>query len=252
MNKKETFSAKIKLGEAGSFDGVAMTVGIPEGRPYFDFTKESVAMQVGMEAKLMLDHSQGESYKTVGTVKFVSFDGKNLMFEAQLLMDAKDVAENVYPRVKAGILDSVSVGVVFDEWEEDPKNPSMLIVKKFTIDEMSIVPFPAFKKAKIKNAFSQEEKDEVQTLVKKLFSEAGAEVKEDSISFDDLKVLTLQEFEAIMNSVGFSKSLSTKFTSLVKPLLKANVQSESGDQNIKVEFDMDVVGDFLREKINNK
>lgn len=252
MNKKEVFAARIKLGETGTFNGVAMTTGIPEGRPYFDFTKESVADQVGTESKLMLDHSQGESYKTVGSVKFSSFDGKNLMFEAQLLMEAKDVAENVYPRVKAGILDSVSVGVIFDEYEQDPKNPDIMIIKKFHIDELSIVPFPAFKKAKIKNAFSHEEKTELQTLVKKLFLEAGAELKEDSVSFDDIKVLTLQEFEVIMNNVGFSKSLSTKFTSLVKPLLKANGQSESGDQNIKAEFDMNVVGDFLREQINKK
>lgn len=249
--KKETFAVKIRLGEKGTFDGVAMTTGIPEGRPYFDFTKEAVAEQVGKKAKLMLDHSQGSSSAIVGEAEFVSMDGKNLMFSAKLLMDAKDVEENIYPRVKAGYLDSVSVGVTFEEYEENPKNPDVLIIKKFSISELSLVPFPAFKKAKIKNAFSAEEKQELKDSLKKMFSEAGIECG-DSVSFDDVKSLTLPQFEAIMCNVGFSQSLSAKITSLVKPLLQVNGQSESDDQNIKSEFDIEKVGDFLREQINNK
>lgn len=249
--KKETFAVKIKLGDKGTFDGIAMTVGIPEGKPYFNFTKEAVASQVGTKAKLMLDHSQGSSNAIVGDVKFVRFEGKNLIFEAQLLMEAKDVEDNIYPRVKAGYLDSVSVGVVFEEYEDDPKNKDVLLITKFSIDELSLVPFPAFKKAKIKNAFSAEEKKELKDTVKKMFNEIGIECS-DSISFGDIKGLTLPEFEAIMCNVGFSQKLSAKFTSLVKPLLSVNGQSESDDQNIKDEFDIELVGNFLREQINNK
>lgn len=242
--KKEVFSAKIKIGEVGTFTGVAMSTGIPEGRPYFNFTKESVSAQTGTEAKLMMDHAQSQSLMVVGSAKFTSFNGKDLIFEAGLLMEAKDVAENIYPRVKAGLVDSVSVGVVFDEYREDPKDPNVLIIDKFHIDELSIVPFPAFKKAKIKNAFSAEDKEALKTAMFSLFAIVGAEPKNESISFDELNRLTVNDFENILKQVGFSNSLSEKIANLVKPLLRENGQGDLGNQYSKEEL-----VEFLKTKI---
>lgn len=247
---QENFAMKIKPGEKGSFNGIAMTIGIPEGKPYFNFTKESLADNIGKTAKLMLDHDKYSSRKAVGTVKFTSFDGKNLMFEAQLLMEAKDVADEVYPRLKAGILDAVSVGITFEEYEEADKD--IMKIKKFSIDELSIVTFPAFKKAKIKNVFSQEDKDVISRSMKTLFSESGVEIKE-SISFEDIKLLTQKEFEAIIKVIGFSNSLSVKMGSLVKPLLKENGQSEFGNQNANKKLtDLEKIEKFLKGEINKK
>ena len=224
--KKETFAMKIKMGEKGSFSGIAMTVGVPEGRPYFDFLKTAVAENVGKSAVLIMDHAQSQSLKTIGTVKFTSFDGKNLMFEAQLLMDAKDVEENVYPRIKAGILDGVSVGVEFEEYTE--RKDGKLEVEKFSIREMSVVPFPAFEKARIKKAFNKEENQLVSA-----FAGAGIEVSGESVSLENVYKLTQRNFESILKEIGFSNSVAEKLSIVAKGDLGDQEKPKQGELAIE-------------------
>lgn len=235
MEKEEKFASKISLGDRGSFSGVAMTVGVPDGKPYYNFTEKSLQAQVGKKVKLMVDHDQYTSSQAVGTAEFKSFDGKRLMFDAQLLMEAKDIADNVYPRVKAGILDAVSVGVIFEDMEEQ-KNGKYKI-NEFNIKELSIVTFPAFSKAKIKSVFNDEEKITLKAMTCKLFEEAGVDI-DTSISFENLKSLTKRDFETILKEIGFSNDVATKLSS---------VQGELGNTG-QGELDMDLVKTFLTEK----
>lgn len=221
---KHKLAAKIEIGEEGTMSGVAMLAGKPnDSRSYLNFTKEAVAGNVGKEVTLFLDHSQSKTLMTVGRAKFTEMVGNKLMFEARLLMEATDVRENVYPRVKEGVLDGVSVGVEFEEYEE--KNNGDIVVNKFNIEELSIVPFPAFKKARIKQVFNEEEKKEIHDKLKALFCQAGVMVK-DKVSIEDLSKLTKRDFETILNTIGFSNSVAEKLSCVQGDLEVSKKQGE--------------------------
>ena len=247
---KEVFAKKIKInmGDIGTFSGIAMNTGVPEGKPYYYFREESLKSQIGKIVKLTMDHNEKKTLSNVGYAEFTGVEGNNLMFDAQLLMDAKDISDNLYPRLKDGLIDGLSVNVVFTEFARDAigevvlKNNKYLDVISFDIEDLTITPTPAFKKARIKNVFSDDEKLELQDKVKRLFMEAGVEI-EDKISFEDLKRLTTRNFEIILKEIGFSNSVAEKLSGL---------QGELGDT--KGQGELDEFGAYLQEYIetNNK
>ena len=110
------------------------------------------------------------------------------------------LANDVGILLKCGALDSMSVGFVIKDHENNGNNR---IIKKVDLHEVSIITFPANLKAVI---------GQVKSL-------------EDSTTYDKLKSAeSKKEFEKILRDSGFSKKAATFVASEHKPLV---IQSDS-------------------------
>lgn len=159
-----TFKADKEL--EGVIKGVAMQSGSPDDGRSIVFSKKSVKANVGLEVPLFINHKSNDVTSMVGKATFNVMDGDNLMVTARLNLKDDKVKNQIVPLIEMGTLKGFSVGVRIDEFtEEDEK----FTVDKMTIQELSIVTFPAFSDAEISEIFSSI-RDVEKTLTNKGFS----------------------------------------------------------------------------------
>lgn len=170
-----------------TFEGTAITLETKNNSHKVLF--RSTAFEKGEhKAMLLYAHDNRDDKKVIGQA-ILTVDGSNkVKFKATLMPELDDTDSKTVSRtskmLKAGILDSVSIGVSYSDykyhWDEKNWKDSYLEVKKSRFTELSVVHAGSDPEAKIKKInFSL---DEAQFLLEqeKRFCEVTSEVEESS------------------------------------------------------------------------
>lgn len=171
------YSASVKLREIefaksddlkGEIKGTAVIFGKVDDRPLF-IAKGAFDSQCGAKVPLLKGHQDGMNFKALGTAT-LQCGVFRLKFTAQfnLTRDPRTEAFMV-PRAAEmlallanGDLDGVSVGMNFSEDDvEFDKENGWMIVHKASIQELSLVVFPAIEGARVTQVMNSEPKPEV-------------------------------------------------------------------------------------------
>ena len=105
-----------------------------------------------MTGPLLDTHDRGSLSKVLGKLQGGRVKGATIVGTA-LLSDRPDVRSAVYPDLRDGIIDHVSVGYTClrEEWDRST-TPFTVRVTEWTADEVSLVPIPADESARIRSA----------------------------------------------------------------------------------------------------
>lgn len=142
MEYKNT-SFTTTFGTARTIIGIASHVGDPsdlDGDVIApgSFDQSILAVKNGKKIKLLDGHT-ATGATTVGIVTKLWMDGDKLMFEAKISESTS--GEDIYTKLKEGILDQVSIGFSFGKQEF--RKDGVRIIKEVELREISIVPIPA-------------------------------------------------------------------------------------------------------------
>jgi len=121
-------------GNAGVFEGYALTYDV-------DSVGDRInpgAAQFYPKAKILWQHNWDEP---IGVIESVEPDDRGVKIRARLLVDTVQRAREAYAMLKAGLLDSLSIGFVPEKFKFD--DDGTRIIEKLTVYETSIVTFPA-------------------------------------------------------------------------------------------------------------
>jgi HK97 family phage prohead protease len=137
------------LENTGFFKGYASVFNVEDGQRDVikkgAFSENLKAWQAkGDLPKLLWQHSASAP---IGVLTMLKEDNYGLYVEGQLLLDVTQARE-VYALMKAGALDSMSIGYQVEQAHSEG-SPKKRIITKIALWEVSIVTFPANEKAKI-------------------------------------------------------------------------------------------------------
>jgi uncharacterized protein len=179
------FAAELKADEdeeEGVFEGLASTFGNVDlvgdiiKRGAF---KGSLADRPAEKVKMLLGHDAGGI--PIGVWDSIKETRQGLSVKGRLLLKIQQAAD-VFEAMKAGVMDSLSIG--FRTLEEDFDKQGRRIIKAVDLLEISVVNFPANPKAQI-------------TSVKDFLQRVGPE-----------DIACKRDLENVLRDAGFSKSLA--------------------------------------------
>lgn len=202
MNKTLDFNLEIKSADdEGTFSGYASPFGGPADS-YGDIIMpgayaDSLAAhrRQGTMPLMLWQHDTAEP---IGVWREFHEDGKGLWGKGQLLRGVQK-ADEAYIRLKAGAVRGLSIG--FREVEAEPDGPVRRL-KKLDLLEVSIVSFPAAKRARI---------DEVKA---NLVTDLGERFRDWARCVRDGEPPPTKDFEALLRDAGVPKNLACAIASV--------------------------------------
>lgn len=187
------------VSETGVFEGYASTFGERDlGGDIVEagaFTK-SLKARGNAGIKMLADH---DSTKRIGVWDAISEDSKGLFVKGRLLLE-KQIAKETYIDLKAGALDSMSIGFRTKSDSYDGRRRAR-IIKEADLLEISLVPFPMNESARV-------------TGVK---------------SLGELSIEEIREIEATLRTKGLSQSDAVKAVSGFKDWLQRDAAAPNTD-----------------------
>jgi HK97 family phage prohead protease len=141
---------------------------------------------------------QHDSWSPIGIWEDLAEDGKGLWGKGRLLTGVK-AADEALILLKAGAVQGLSIG--YREIETEPDG-NVRLLKKLDLLEISIVSFPANRRARVETV--------------KSILDAG-------------KLPTVREFEEFLRDAGFSKTLATAIASKATPHLRGDPEAKADD-----------------------
>lgn len=141
---------------------------------------------------------QHDSWSPIGIWEDLAEDGKGLWGRGRLLTGVK-AADEALILLKAGAVQGLSIG--YREVETEP-DQNIRLLKKLDLLEISIVSFPANKRARVETV--------------KSILDAG-------------KLPTVREFEEFLRDAGFSKTLATAIAGKATPHLRGEPEAKADD-----------------------
>jgi HK97 family phage prohead protease len=141
---------------------------------------------------------QHDSWSPIGIWEDLAEDGKGLWGKGRLLTGVK-AADEALILLKAGAVQGLSIG--YREVETEP-DQNIRLLKKLDLLEISIVSFPANKRARVETV--------------KSILDAG-------------KLPTVREFEEFLRDAGFSKALATAIAGKATPHLRGEPEAKADD-----------------------
>jgi len=139
---------------------------------------------------------QHDSWSPIGIWEDLAEDGKGLWGKGKLLPGVK-AADEALILLKAGAVQGLSIG--YREVETEPDG-NIRLLKKLDLLEISIVSFPANRRARVETV--------------KSILDAG-------------KLPTVREFEEFLRDAGFSKALATAIAAKATPHLRGEPGGEA-------------------------
>jgi HK97 family phage prohead protease len=115
------------------------------------FQESIVAVRNGKKMKLLDGHAASGA-TTIGVVTKLWMDGNMLMFEAKISESGS--GEDIYVKLKEGILDQVSIG--FRTKNQSFRDDGIRVIEDLELVEISVVPIPANPQATIVSVKSQD------------------------------------------------------------------------------------------------
>jgi HK97 family phage prohead protease len=141
---------------------------------------------------------QHDSWSPIGVWEDLAEDGKGLWGKGRLLPGVK-AADEALILLKAGAVQGLSIG--YREVETEPDG-NIRLLKKLDLLEISIVSFPANRRARVETV--------------KSILDAG-------------KLPTVREFEEFLRDAGFSKALATAIAAKATPHLRGEPEAQANE-----------------------
>jgi uncharacterized protein len=141
---------------------------------------------------------QHDPWTPIGVWEELAEDGKGLKGKGRLLQGVK-AADEALIMLKNGAVQGLSIG--YREVETEPDG-NIRLLKKLDLLEISIVSFPANRRARVETV--------------KSILEAG-------------NLPTVREFEEFLRDAGFSKSLATAIAGKATPHLRGDPEAKASD-----------------------
>jgi len=98
------------------------------------------------QVKMLYEHN---CYEPVGVWTDLQEDERGLLATGRLLIDVSEKAREVHGFIKAGVLDSLSIGYRVLQADNDRGNPHIRLLKSVDLKEISVVMFPMNEEAVI-------------------------------------------------------------------------------------------------------
>lgn len=194
------FALQIKgdVGDDGTFEGYGSIFGNVDSygeKVVAGAFGESLARhkREGTKPLMLWQH---DSWSPIGVWEDLAEDGKGLWGKGRLLPGVK-AADEALILLKAGAVQGLSIG--YREVETEPDGNTRLL-KKLDLLEISIVSFPANRRARVETV--------------KSILDAG-------------KLPTVREFEEFLRDAGFSKALATAIAAKATPHLRGEPGGEA-------------------------
>jgi HK97 family phage prohead protease len=196
------FALKIKgeVGDDGVFEGYGSIFGNVDSygeKVVAGAFGESLARhkREGTKPLLLWQH---DSFSPIGIWEDLAEDGKGLWGKGRLLPGVK-AADEALILLKAGAVQGLSIG--YREVETEPDGNTRLL-KKLDLLEISIVSFPANRRARVETV--------------KSILDAG-------------KLPSVREFEEFLRDAGFSKAMATAIAAKATPHLRGEPEAQAND-----------------------
>lgn len=128
--------------KTGVFSGYASTFG-NEDQGGDIVVKGAFAETLGQrevrQVKMLYEH---DCYQPIGVWTRLEEDDRGLLATGQLLIDALPKAREVHAMLRAGVLDSLSIGYRVIKADSDRSNPHLRLLRSIDLKEISVVMFP--------------------------------------------------------------------------------------------------------------
>lgn len=131
------------------------------------FAESIQALKNGAKIKLLDGHA-ATGATTVGIITKLWMDGTKLMFEAKISESSS--GEDIYVKLKEGILDQVSIG--FRIKEQSFRKDGVRVIEGLELMEISVVPIPANPGANILAVKASDEAKSAQPIINNLSEES--------------------------------------------------------------------------------
>lgn len=145
---------------------------------------ESIASKTAAGIKVLFQHNPNEP---IGSCLEIKEDSVGLWVKTQLILTVQRARE-VYELIKAGALDSFSIGfmILEDAWD---KETGVIDIKKVDLWEYSVVTFPANKLAMVQNVRSEDVIEEEETEEDNVLDDCLTEIRESQFILESLETV---------------------------------------------------------------
>ncbi len=179
------------------------------------------------KALLLIDHNSGSVRNIVGVIEPGSASISNNKGFANVRFGTDPESENIFQKVRDGLISKVSVGYSIDKIEriraQNKNDHDVIMVRQWTPHEVSLVVFPADTQSGIRSIeeenFNLSEKE---GLEKMITTETRSEIIENKM---DLKEITKRERERI-SEIGKIVRLANLETTFANKLIEDEVSIE--------------------------
>lgn len=139
---------------------------------------------------------QHDASEPLGGWEDMAEDGKGLWGRGRIEVEAGPTEKRIHTHMKAGNIRGLSIG--YRELEAEPDG-NVRLLKKLDLMEVSVVAFPANRRARIDAVKSEEQWARLEDLARR---------------FRDGEQVPAKEFEKLLRDAGFPKSATVKIASI--------------------------------------